>query len=101
MDISKHWVGMPEFIQERVEPYHIITCQIGDQIIKLRFDCSEDLKIFGSRVGIPLSKRDKFLGCLSLEWLADKAEQSITPKTKSLWYPKLDRGAERAGLYYE
>ena len=56
---EKHWVGMPEFVQEDNPPY---------KRIQISFRCEEDYKEFAALV-----------------------EQNLSEKTKSIWYPKLDR----------
>lgn len=58
---KKHWVGMPEFVQENNPPYKKII---------ISFRNEEDYKEF-----------------------ADLIEQNLSEKTKSIWYPKLDREA--------
>ena len=54
------WVGMPEFVQKKQEPFSKII---------IRFETDEDLQEFAEMIG-----------------------QKLTPKTKSIWHPKLDRG---------
>lgn len=66
-DINKHWIDMPEFIQDKKEEYQKIT---------IRFDCEQDVKDFAILI-----------------------EQKLTPKTKSIWFPKLDRYKNK-GIYY-
>lgn len=56
---KKHWVGMPEFVQEPNAPY---------ASIKLNFRSKEDYDEFAKLI-----------------------EQNLSDKTKSIWYPKLDR----------
>lgn len=56
---QKHWVGMPEFVQEDNPPYKKLI---------ISFRTKEDY--------------DEFAGIVN---------QSLTEKTKSIWYPKLDR----------
>lgn len=51
----KEWEGMPEFIQDKKEPFSKII---------VRFETEENLKEF-----------------------ANKINQNLTPKTKSIWYP--------------
>ena len=52
-----HWVGMPDFEQDKQEPFSKIT---------VRFATEEDLQKFSEMIG-----------------------QKLTPKTKSIWHPKL------------
>lgn len=61
------WVDMPEFIQEKSEPY---------QKINIRFRNIDDVEKFAELIG-----------------------QNITPRTKSLWFPKLERGINRYMQY--
>lgn len=56
----KEWVDMPEFTQEKQEPFSKII---------VRFETEEDLNEFSELIG-----------------------QKLTPKTKSIWHPKLIRG---------
>ncbi len=51
----KEWEGMPEFVQDKKEPFSKII---------VRFETEENLKEF-----------------------ANKINQNLTPKTKSIWYP--------------
>ncbi len=67
-DASGEWSGMPEFVQEKQEPF--------SQII-IRFETEQDLVEFEALIG-----------------------QKLTPKTKSIWHPKLERG-KNAGKRYE
>lgn len=64
-DPRKEWEHMPEFVQEKDEPY---------QKIIVRFACQEDVEEFAKLIG-----------------------QKITPKTTSIWHPKLEHG-KHAGL---
>jgi len=58
---KKHWVGMPEFIQENNPPYKKII---------ISFRNEEDYNEFAKLI-----------------------DQNLSDKTKSIWYPKLDREA--------
>lgn len=59
-DWKEEWQDMPEFIQEKQEPFSKII---------VRFATEEDLNEFSEMIG-----------------------QKLTPKTKSIWHPKLVRG---------
>lgn len=61
------WIGMPEFIQEKKEPY---------KLLNIRFETQEDYEEFSKLIN-----------------------QKLTVKTKSIWYPELDRHKNR-GVYY-
>ena len=65
--VDSEWVGMPEFVQEKQEPFAKII---------VRFDNEDDLNEFAEKIG-----------------------QKLTPKTKSIWHPKLVRG-KNANLRY-
>lgn len=67
MKTEDHWVGMPEFKQEKKEPFSKIM---------FRFETEQDLKDFEKLIGQPL-----------------------TAKTKSAWFPRLNRG-KNSGLRY-
>lgn len=58
---KKHWVGMPEFIQEDNPPYKKLI---------MSFRNKEDYDAFAKLI-----------------------DQKLTEKTKSAWYPGLDRDA--------
>jgi hypothetical protein len=47
---DEHWAGMPEFIQEKKQPYSKII---------IRFESESDLKEFAELVGQRLTKRTK------------------------------------------
>lgn len=55
----RHWVGMPEFIQEKNPPFKKLI---------VTFRWKEDYDEFSKIIG-----------------------QNLTNKTKSIWYPKLDK----------
>ena len=48
--IEKEWVGMPEFVQEKKEPFAKII---------VRFETEEDLKDFAEKIGQKLTKKTK------------------------------------------
>lgn len=52
---AEHWVGMPEFVQHKQEPFSTII---------LRVETEQDLMELAAKLG-----------------------QTLTPKTKSIWYP--------------
>ena len=60
---KKHWQDMPEFIQEKNPPYKRII---------ISFRNENDYKEFAKLL---------------------EDDQTLTDKTKSIWYPKLDRSA--------
>jgi hypothetical protein len=70
-----HWKGMPEFVQEEKSTY---------KTIYLHFRNKEDF--------------DEF--CSNYTKLMDD-EQRITFKTKSMWYPHLDRSANTLKRWME
>ena len=49
-DWQKEWVGMPEFTQEKIEPYSSII---------IRFETKEDLENFANLIGQRLTKKTK------------------------------------------
>jgi hypothetical protein len=61
-NVFDEWKDMPEFVQEKQEPY---------QQIIVRFRSKEDVEEFSKLIGQPL-----------------------TPKSKSIWHPKLVRGID-------
>ncbi len=46
----REWVGMPEFVQEKIEPYKKLT---------VRFSCQEDVDDFIKRIGQGITSRTK------------------------------------------
>lgn len=71
---EKLWVGMPEFEQKDNPAY---------KTIYLHFRNKADFDEFVSRY--------KMLDC----------EQTITPKTKSMWYPHLDKDENTLKRWFE
>lgn len=67
MKWEEEWQGMPEFIQEKQEPFSKII---------IRFETEKDLNEFSEMIG-----------------------QKLTPKTKSIWHPKLKRGINSKRRY--
>ena len=49
-DARKEWVGMPEFVQEKQEPYAKIN---------FRFETEEDLQEFAELIGQKLTQKTK------------------------------------------
>jgi len=72
---KKHWVGMPEYKQEDNPPY---------KTVYVHFRNKEDFDEFCKKYN------DQMDG-----------EQKITEKTKSLWYPHLDRDANSLKRWIE
>ena len=72
---EKLWVGMPEFEQKDNPPF---------KTIYLHFRNKED---FDSFVNLYTSQVD--------------VEQTITPKTKSMWYPHLDKDENSLKRWFE
>lgn len=68
-DAEKEWQCMPEFVQEKQEPFSKII---------IRCETEEDLK-----------ELEKLLG------------QPLTPKTKSIWHPRLVRGKNAHKRYVD
>jgi len=66
---DEEWKGMPDFDQEKSEPFSKII---------VRFETEEDLKDFEKLIGQPL-----------------------TPLTKSIWHPKLERGKDSNVRYID
>lgn len=71
---EKLWVGMPEFEQKDNPPF---------KTIYLHFRNKQDFDEFVTRY--------KMLDC----------EQNITPKTKSMWYPHLDKDENSLKRWFE
>lgn len=82
-----HWVGMPEFVQEKVKEYAKIECLFDDGTrIFCRFDDEQSFSKFV--MNSPISNDDyKTIHFGTRENLARCSEQKITDKTKSIWFP--------------
>lgn len=80
---SEKWDGMPEFVQIKQEQIKR-KCIIGERSIFIRFENHEDLERFKCRA--PFSN-EKEIFFHSQEELGKAAEQKITEKTKSIWFP--------------
>jgi hypothetical protein len=76
-----HWLGMPEFIQEKMVPFHIETIFIGKQKLIIRIDNEADLADYRRKVS------DIPYGIINIEIFADAIGQKLTNKTKSIWHP--------------
>jgi hypothetical protein len=59
LDWQREWHDMPEFVQEKDEPF---------AMVRVRFRTQEDMENFAELIG-----------------------QKMTPKTKSIWHPALER----------
>lgn len=57
-EVKKAWQGMPEFVQEKQEPYAKII---------VRFDNEEDLQEFARMIGQPLTSKTKSIWHPKLE----------------------------------
>lgn len=83
--MRNHWVGMPEFIQEKQEPFKKCKVFFDDgSYLFIRFDNSDDFNIKNPLSG-HYDGRDFYVADRGL--LADKLSQKITDKTKSIWHP--------------
>lgn len=71
---EKLWVGMPEFVQKDNPPF---------KTIYLHFRNEQDFNEFVSKYG------------------AVDDEQTITKKTKSMWYPHLDKDENSLKRWFE
>lgn len=82
------WFGMPRFIQEKKKEYKKIVCTFsnGDGKVFCRFNDHKDFELFCMKAPVSLDgyKTIEFVdrGHLSLV-----AEQTLTEKTKSIWFP--------------
>lgn len=73
-DKDKYWVGMPEFVQEEKKTY---------KTIYLHFRNEEDYKEFVAK------------------YKSMDSDQVITDKTKSMWYPHLDKDENSLKRWFE
>ena len=71
---EKLWVGMPEFEQKDKPPF---------KTLYVHFRTKEDFDLFVTKYGF-----------------VDE-EQNITPKTKSMWYPHLDKDENSLRRWFE
>ena len=63
LDWQREWHDMPEFVQEKDEPF---------AMVRVRFRTQEDMENFAELIG-----------------------QKMTPKTKSIWHPALERSIKQ------
>lgn len=80
----QEWVGMPEFVQEKKEPYKKLTVNFIDgTTLFLRFNNEDDFKTYRYR-----QLRFNFADITASRDLFSKVvNQKITEKTKSIWFP--------------
>lgn len=83
MNVMSEWIGMPEFIQEKKDPFFKgkVSFSDGSKDVIVRIDSNVRLNEFLSRFdsnSMTLNNR-KELSVIS--------EQKITEKTKSIWFP--------------
>ena len=80
------WKGMPEFIQDKKQPFFKgnILFDTEEKPIVIRCESSDDLESLCKIIGEHVNKN---FYCCSREWLSDKLQQKITDKTKSIWHP--------------
>ena len=86
-DPYDYWSELPQCHMKKVRPFHLMTLNIGSQKIKIRFKKEEDLMIFNHKSRNLLSSKLKEMSFSSIEELAEVADQKVTPKTKSMWFP--------------
>lgn len=84
-DASSEWVGMPEFIQEKIHPFKKCCIFVGDDNsrIYIRFENKEDFDNCG--FGEYYDGKNFYFD--SRDLLASVINQKITNKTKSIWHP--------------
>lgn len=82
-EILKLWQGMPEFKQEKKKEIKV-TAKIAERAIFVRFRNFDDLDTLSKRCNLFDGKVMHFD---SVESFALCAEQRITAKTKSIWFP--------------
>jgi hypothetical protein len=73
-DADKYWVDMPEFVQDEKKSF---------KTIYLHFRSEEDFVSFVKK------------------YKQVDDEQTITPKTKSMWYPHLDKDENSLKRWFE
>lgn len=82
--IESEWVGMPEFIQEKKEPFKKIKQEFLDgSYIFVRFERESDFSSY-------IWQKMKYNFCTFTANRSDFSKvtnQKITNKTKSIWYP--------------
>tara|TARA_R100000951_G_scaffold85972_2_gene73677 strand:- start:2341 stop:3504 length:1164 start_codon:yes stop_codon:yes gene_type:complete len=78
------WAGMPEFKQDKIEPFKKIKVTFVDgSHIFVRFSCQADYDRYSYR-----TVKFNFCGLTAQRGLfSNVTEQKITDKTKSIWFP--------------
>jgi hypothetical protein len=99
--ISNAWVGMPEFVQEKQTPYHLINISIKDtpQIIICRFENESHLNDFSKRIEQNVTTDIKKITISDLNFLSKAIDQKFTMKSKSIWHPQIIRGIHARKRY--
>lgn len=82
-----YWHHMPEFVQQKIRPYHKVKCKIGAEHVFIRFDSQDALEGFSKNMAFGVSTKDSTIECSSRLVLAEASCQKITEKTKSIWFP--------------
>ena len=78
-----YWGGMPRFVQNKQSPYKkIVLKTTDDKNLIVRFDNKDDyIEYVNNAKSLPKSDT------ISREDISIITKQTITPKTKSIWYP--------------
>jgi len=78
------WNNMPEFIQNKKQPFRKTKIRINNDILFIRFDCLDD---FDGFIGLGANYQNGEFIFNSRSALQDISGQKITEKTKSIWFP--------------
>lgn len=78
---NDYWQNMPRFNQPKKQPYKLIKATVEGVPLNIRFEKERDYLEFNRLM-------DSFeLSCITRNDLGDLLNQTITQKTKSIWYP--------------
>lgn len=83
----KDWINMPEFVQHKIKPFHLIKANDKHGNINIRLKEPEALEGFNKAMGFDFTTDDKGLRIECRKDLGEKLKQKITDKTKSIWFP--------------
>jgi hypothetical protein len=114
-DWEKEWVGMPEFVQEYARSFSSLAINFVSkdsagfpdtkvtptQIIKVHFRDIESIKDFSNLLKISgvTPETNCLYFCDSVASFSNSLNQTISNKTKSIWFPKYDREKPSNYLY--
>jgi len=90
-----YWSGMPEFNQQKIIDIKI-SASVDGSVVFVRFRNKNDMIEFIGRARY-FDGKTAYFDCRKS--LADAAEQKVTEKTKSIWFPYKPHRSEKKEIY--